>query len=89
MTVWPKVSMERDVLQGQYKCRSLVKRLTIKYSSERNESKNKILRKFLLYNFLNPFIKFKIMATVTFNLENSNFFCIGSLDQQNVRSTDR
>ena len=45
-------------LQGHHKCRSLVKRLNIKYISERNESKTKILRKFPLYSFLNPLIKF-------------------------------
>ena len=38
------------LLQGRYKCRSLVKKFNLNYVSERNESKNKILRKFPLYN---------------------------------------
>ena len=57
------------LLQGHYKCRNLVKRLNINYISERNESKNKILRKFPLYNFRNSFIKFKMMALANFNLK--------------------
>ena len=55
------------LLQGHYKCRNLVKRLYKNYIFEKNESKNKILRKFPLYNSLNPFINFKVMATVNFN----------------------
>ena len=47
------------LLQGHYKCRNLVKRIYKKYIFERNESKNKILRKFPLYTFWNPFIILK------------------------------
>ena len=39
------------LLQGRYNCRSLMKKLNLNNISERNESKNKILRKFPLYNF--------------------------------------
>ena len=44
------------LLQGRYKCRSLVKKLNLNKISERDESKNKMLRKFPLYHSLNPFI---------------------------------
>ena len=45
-----------------------MKGLHINDLSERNESKNKMLRKIPLCNF-------KMMATMNSNLENSNSFC--------------
>ena len=68
------------LLSGHFICRNLVKRLNINYISERNYRKNKIFRKFHLYNFQNSFIKFKMMATANFNLENSN------LENSNLRA---
>ena len=34
------------------------------------------MRQFLLYNFLKPFIKIKMMAATNFSLDNSNLFYI-------------
>ena len=50
--------------------------ITLNDLFERNESKYKILRKYLLYNLRYPFIKFQMMATTNFKLENSTFFGI-------------
>ena len=56
------------LIQGYNKCR-----INIKYISKSNESK----KRFWEYIFhINTFMKLKMVASNSFNLENSNLFCI-------------